>query len=106
MAHVTGRKFASDIMAAPAAEADLAVLREQQKARPNVVFVIERSKNKNIVVYEVLVKEGAIDASASALRRCFRRASDMRGAPQASRWTCTGWTSTPSTSRRRARAAR
>lgn len=34
---------------------------EEAVKNPNIAFIVERSKNKNIVVYEGLVKDGKID---------------------------------------------
>ena len=37
------------------------MLEKQRKERPNILFIIERSKNMNIVVYEADVKDGKLD---------------------------------------------
>jgi len=54
-------------MSAPFSQADVdaakAQLAELRKTSPNILFVIARSKNKNIVVYEALKKDNALDAA-------------------------------------------
>jgi len=45
-------------------KSDLSVLHNVQKDAPNILFIIERSKNKNIVVYEAkLAAEGKLDTN-------------------------------------------